>query len=635
VLTVRWCCLHTPHSALQLCFFAHTPEQLRVTAKSLAAQQAQANSGKGKRSKAAQQAKALSANSSAGELLAQMASTQPLNTDAAAAAAAATVGSAAAAAALGSIGTDPSSISTQAQHADSTLGPAAAAAQLLRSMLTDEAASSALMQQLNAVGDDTDALDDATAAAILTMLDQLERQQLGGSTGSQSSSPASEDSTSSPPRTPVGQTIQLPALAFSAQRKDTAPMAGAAASASASAGPVFGFGMDTAGISSSTRPLSWQPSSGFSGRLKPAQLSVQEHISAVMQGRVPLQDTARVLDVSCKPSPAAAAGWGHTGGLLGLSPAHSFNAAGVPANNSAAFLQSGASRSLPSHAMQGIGLGVSPSAAAFMHGACPAAAAGSPCGGNGFDPDGLLFPRQFASPVAMGAGRAPLAVSPGGPAGATLQAPGMCADVGFLSPTGVAGNSVPPGLLQTGADAALCRMLSGGLSSSSNTCASSSSNMVMLVGADRTVRRCSVDALPPALMQQLSLQQPAQQGLVGGFAVLGQGMGSPHMGGPSSSLMSALSTPADFAAMAAAVAQRQQLEAQQTILLMQQQQQQQQHGMHMGLPRPAFAGLDLAAGHMGAAPGQQLGGAVPGMAGVGFPANCSPATASRRVGMPA
>jgi hypothetical protein len=626
--------MHPGCPALQLCFFAHTPEQLRVTAKSLAAQQAQANSGKGKRSKAAQQAKALSANSSTGELLAQFTSPQAAGTEAVAAAAAAAAGDAAAggaaaAAAPGFSSTDTSS-STQAQEAGGALGPAAAAAQLLRSMLTDEVASSALMQQLNAVGDDADALDDATAAAILTMLDQLERQQLGGSTGSQSSSPVSEDSTSSPPSMPVRQTMQFPALAGSAQRKDTAPMAGAAAaSGSASAGPVFGFGMDTASVSSSTRPLSWQSSGAFMG--KPAQLSVQEHISAVMQGRVPLQDTARVLDVTNKPSPAAAS-WGHTGGLLGLSPAHSFTAAAGPTNSGAAFLQHGGNSSLPNHGMQGIGLGVSPSAAhastGFLQGPCPAAA-GPPCSMEGFDPDGLMFSRHFTSPGAMGVVRVPLAVSPGGPAAGALQVPGMRADLGYLPPAGACSNTVHAGVVQSSADAALCRMLSGNLSSSSSTCAASS-NMVTLVGADRTVRRCSVDALSPALIEQLSLQVPAQQGLMGGLAGLGHGMSSPHISG-ASSLVSALSTPADFAAMAAAAAQQQQLEAQQALLLMQQQ----QHGVPIGLPRPAFAGLDLAAGHLGPAAGQQLGGTMPGMAGVGFPAKCSPAAAPCRVGMPA
>lgn len=136
---------------LQLCFFAHNTNQLRVTAKSLAAQQANSNSGKGKGATANKGANKASSS----------------NNDLAAAHTTAA-----------SAGQSPS-------VADAAAGEQAGepVAQLLQQLLAGQlqgGPSADLLQQLRAAGDG--ALDEATAAAIMHLLVQLETQEAGATT---------------------------------------------------------------------------------------------------------------------------------------------------------------------------------------------------------------------------------------------------------------------------------------------------------------------------------------------------------------------------------------------------------------------------------------------------------------------
>lgn len=217
--------------SLQLCFFAHNASQLRVTAKSLAAQQAQASSGNGKgKSKQLKQAGS-SHSSSADDLLA-----------------------------------GPSSPSAGGQ-ADSS------------------AAAEELMRQLELLR-----VEDPTAAAtIMGLLGQLDIHPISraGRQGSHASSDSlsgaaggtsdqggagSEASQGSSPRTPVAQAPQLPAAA---QRRDTAM--------GAAAGLKLGSPAISGGAALGARALSCELPEGAG--MGSGRLSVQEHIAAVMSGK--------------------------------------------------------------------------------------------------------------------------------------------------------------------------------------------------------------------------------------------------------------------------------------------------------------------------------------------------------------
>lgn len=181
----------------KLCFFAHTAAQLRVTARSLAAQQAQANAGKGKASKgAAKQQQGGSSASTAGS--------------------------------NGSSG-DLSSLSATTAYSP-------AAEQLLLALCAnDGAALSGLLQKLGAAGEDA-SLDKATTAAIAALLQHstLARSSSAPSDSAmQPAGDAADASQGSSPRTLVQQTPTLPPEAAAAQRKDTAPMHTSTAAANA------------------------------------------------------------------------------------------------------------------------------------------------------------------------------------------------------------------------------------------------------------------------------------------------------------------------------------------------------------------------------------------------------------------
>jgi hypothetical protein len=235
---------------VQLCFFAHKPEQLRVTAKSLAAAQAQANSGKGK----GKNSKAKNGAEMHGSSELQTAGASSKLADAVRA----------------------------AQHSTDAGGGGAgqspAAVEFLHKVCADEAMLALLLQTLGAA--DGSSTDGATASVVKALLepqqDSLEKlarscasysSLLGGGSGSQGSDASS-------PRTPVQQTISLPAEAAAALRKDTVLT------------PVHGAGAVS--------------SSACTGKSSSYSCSVQEHIQNVMEGKVTAdqvrRDTARLLD---------------------------------------------------------------------------------------------------------------------------------------------------------------------------------------------------------------------------------------------------------------------------------------------------------------------------------------------------
>jgi hypothetical protein len=240
VLTCASCLIP---SYLQLCFFAHTAAQLRVTARSLAAQQAQANAGKGKASKAAKQQGGGSSASTAGS--------------------------------------NDSSGDLSSLSAATASSPAAE--QLLLALCADDgAALSGLLQKLGAAGEDAN-LDKATTAAIAALLQDSTLARNSSTPSDSTMQPAgdaADASQGSSPRTPVQQTLTLPAEAAAAQRKDTAPMHTSTAAANTG--------------SSST-------GSGI--------CSVQEHIRNVMQGKVTAEQVqrgsaGRVLPAGAQRAPA-------------------------------------------------------------------------------------------------------------------------------------------------------------------------------------------------------------------------------------------------------------------------------------------------------------------------------------------
>jgi len=178
---------------LQLCFFAHTPSQLRVTAKSAAAQQAASNNS-GKKGGKGNKGATSSSNGSSSNLQ------QGINPAAASSDAQAVAGAAAA-------------------SQDLVAAAAPAVSRLLEQLLADKASttstpSARLLQQLGQPGDDS--LDEQTAAAIMLLLEQLEGEQCKGELGSSSMSPSAAASLQpqdpadsaaggSSPRTPLAQ----------------------------------------------------------------------------------------------------------------------------------------------------------------------------------------------------------------------------------------------------------------------------------------------------------------------------------------------------------------------------------------------------------------------------------------------
>lgn len=198
---------------LQLCFFAHTPSQLRVTAKSAAAQQAASNNS-GKKGGKGNKGATSSSNGSSSNLQ------QAVNPAAASPDAQAVAGAA-------------------ATSQEPVAATAPAVLRLLR-LLADKASTTSApsARLLGQPSDSDDSLDEQTAAAIMLLLEQLEGEQckghLGGSSSSMSPSgaaplqaqdPADSAAGGSSPRTPVAQPTttaecQLPAHSgFSAASK--------------------------------------------------------------------------------------------------------------------------------------------------------------------------------------------------------------------------------------------------------------------------------------------------------------------------------------------------------------------------------------------------------------------------------
>lgn len=264
MLLVHLCPSCPPASFLQLCFFAHTPEQLRVTARSLAAQQAQATAGKGKASKGP---------SKQGSSASTAASNDGSSGD------------------LSALATSP------------------AAEQLLLALCADDgAALSVLLQKLGA-GEDT-SLDSATTAAMAALQDSstLARssssaappettavQQAAAAVAAGGSAADASQGSSSPRTPPQHAAVTMPAAeaAAAAQRKDTAPMPSTAAAAQ-------------------------NPGSSTSSGI----CSVQEHIRNVMQGKVTAEQVQR--DTAARALHAAAGVHRSPAiQLPGLAPAHS------------------------------------------------------------------------------------------------------------------------------------------------------------------------------------------------------------------------------------------------------------------------------------------------------------------------
>lgn len=461
-----------PSCFLQLCFFAHTSEQLRVTARSLAAQQAQANAGKGKAGKGSKQDSASTAasNGSSGDL--------------------------------------------------SALTASPAAEQLLLALCADDgAALSGLLQKLGA-GEDT-SLDTATTAAIAALLQDSTLARSSSAPSDTTMQPAAvaeggsaDVSQGSSPRTPPRHAITLPAQAAAAQRKDTAPMPSTAAA---------NLGSASSGI-----------------------CSVQEHIRNVMQGKVTAEqvqrDTAaRALHAGAHRSPAMQ--------LPGLAPAHS----------------PGAHSLLP---MQGPSLDIlSPGMQTFLL-------------------DGQLCSPQCL-PVGggvMGPNSGGMVVSCAGPA--KLQVPGFVGDLGAMP--GSAISSYGSGcFLQTAAS-----MDAAGFGSRA---APMDGSQCSAMGAAPGLAG-PLEALPPVLLQQLSLQ--------GQGAAVGPGSLIPLLGAPS---LPALGSPGQLPALSAGMPQQavgtQYAQQQAAAVLMQRQQ-------------ATTDGL-WAVGRQG------VGGILGGGAGVGFGSSAS------------
>lgn len=441
--------------------------------------------------------------------------------------------------------------STAAESAGAGQSPAAV--ELLVKLCADEGALSALLQKLGAAPDTS--VNSATTSALLALLDTPD-MPMARSSGTSDSVLAAAATTAGDADMQATDGSQ-----GSSPRTPTCQKIQLPAEAAAAQRKDTGLTPSAAGSWASTGLLNKTPA--VTG-VDSSGISVQEHIQNVMQGKVTAEQVQR--DAARRRLSAGPGASAYPPAPLPL-PARSPGAQGL----------------LPMQ-MPSLDL-MSPGMQSYLT-------------------DPQLCSPGFGAMGVPGCTRSPLAVSVGGPA--QLQVPGLAGDVGPLPSSAVSSYGAGCILQTMGSIDTVSGTGAAGFSS--GALGSLGGNLGPLVSPQGSSDLGSLDMLPPALLQQLSLQAQPQQ--VPG-AVVGANV-SPMLGADKFS--PGLASPAHAAAAA-------QLAQQQAAMLLKQQQ----------LPGAGMvpAGGLNAWGGDGRGVSSMLGGGV----GAGFGAAGSPAMASCLVGL--